>query len=63
MIGRALYAVWTAAVLAVVVFVQYADLASPDGTREPRTNPTSLRDNPGAYRSAYTTSGRVLRGK
>jgi len=28
-----------------------------------KTNPRSVRDNPGAYRSAYYIPGRTLRGK
>lgn len=63
MIGRVLYSLWAALVFGALLFVQYFDLASPLGSIEPRTNPTSLRDNPGAYRSAYTTSGRIIRGK
>jgi hypothetical protein len=47
----------------VLGWVQVTDQASPQGNVEPRTNPASMRDNPGAYRSAYTTSGRILRGK
>jgi hypothetical protein len=61
--GRPLYPLWALLVFAVLAWVQVTDQASPVGTTEPRTNPTSLRDNPGAYRSAYTTSGRILRGK
>jgi hypothetical protein len=61
--GRLLYPLWALLVFAVLGWVQVTDQASPQGNVEPRTNPASMRDNPGAYRSAYTTSGRILRGK
>jgi hypothetical protein len=61
--GRLLYPLWALLVFAVLGWVQVTDQASPQGNVEPRTNPASLRDNPGAYRPAYTTSGRILRGK
>jgi hypothetical protein len=61
--GRLVYPLWALLVFAALAVVQVGDLASPEGTTEPRTNPASLRDNPGAYRPAYTTSGRILRGK
>ena len=61
MIAR-LYRLWVAAVLGVLVVAQLRGW-SLAGTTESRTNPTSVRANPGAYRSPYFTSGRILRGK
>jgi hypothetical protein len=59
---RSVYTVWAAAVLVVVGVVQFLGISFAD-VNESRTNPTSVRANPGAYRSPYFFSGRTLRGK
>ncbi|MBU6365896.1 MAG: hypothetical protein KJT01_06770 [Gemmatimonadetes bacterium] len=59
---RSAYTVWAAAVLVAVGVVQYLGITFAD-VSESRTNPTSVRANPGAYRSPYFVPGRTLRGK
>lgn len=62
MLGARVYAVWATAVLLLLGVAQYRGwtLTSSD---ESKTNPRSVRDNPGAYRSSYYGPGRTLRGK
>jgi|JI8StandDraft_2_1071088.scaffolds.fasta_scaffold43805_2 hypothetical protein len=62
MLGARVYAVWATAVLLLLGVAQYRGwtLTSSD---ESKTNPRSVRDNPGAYRSSYYVPGRTLRGK
>lgn len=57
-----LYAVWAVLVLAVLGTAQYRGWTLTR-SQDTRTNPRSIRDNPGAYRSTYYVPGRILRGK
>lgn len=57
-----LYTIWIVAVLTLLGTAQYRGW-SLTRTNESRSNPRSVRDNPGAYRSSYYIPGRTLRGK
>lgn len=58
----ALYAVWGVAVLMALGTAQWRGLSFTSATMA-KTNPRSVRDNPGSYRSPYFIPGRTLRGK
>lgn len=60
--GARLYTIWIVAILALLGTAQYRGW-SLTRTSESRSNPRSVRDNPGAYRSSYYLPGRTLRGK
>ncbi len=57
-----LYVLWGVAVLLLLGTVQYRGW-SFTSTSNSKTNPRSVRANPGAYRSPYYLPGRTLRGK
>lgn len=57
-----MYTLWAAAVLVLLGAAQYRGW-SLTSVNESRSNPRSVRDNPGAYRSSYYIPGRTLRGK
>jgi hypothetical protein len=57
-----LYAVWGCAILIVLATAQYRGWTL-SSSQQGKTNPTSVRANPGAYRSPYYVPGRTLRGK
>jgi len=57
-----LYTFWIVAVLAVLGTAQYRGWTLTRSS-ESRSNPRSIRDNPGAYRSSYYIPGRTIRGK
>ncbi len=56
------YTVWGTAVLLLLGVAQYRGW-SPTSTSSGKTNPRSVRANPGSYRSPYYLPGRTLRGK
>lgn len=56
------YTLWGFAVLMLVGAAQYRGWALAPAA-EGKTNPTSVRANPGAYRSPYFIPGRTMRGK
>ena len=56
------YTLWGAAVLLLLGTAQYKGWSLSSSTQG-RTNPTSVRANPGAYRSPYYIPGRTMRGK
>ena len=57
-----MYTVWGVAVLALLGMAQWNGWSLTQAS-ETKTNPRSVRANPGSYRSPYYGSGRVLRGK
>ncbi len=57
-----IYTIWGAAVLLLLAVAQYSGW-SLTSTNNGKTNPRSVRANPGAYRSPYYLPGRTLRGK
>lgn len=57
-----LYTLWGMAVLLLLGTAQYRGWAL-GATKQSKANPTSVRANPGAYRSPYYIPGRTLRGK
>jgi hypothetical protein len=57
-----LYTIWGVAVLLLLATAQYRGW-SLTSTTNSKTNPRSVRANPGAYRSPYYLPGRTLRGK
>lgn len=57
-----LYTLWGAAVLLFLGTAQYRGWSMTSSTQS-KTNPTSVRANPGAYRSPYYIPGRTTRGK
>lgn len=57
-----LFTVWGTAVLLLLGTAQYRGW-SLSTTKSAKANPTSVRANPGAYRSPYYIPGRTLRGK
>ena len=57
-----LYTLWGAAVLLLLGSAQYRGW-SLSSTAQGKTNPKSVRANPGAYRSPYYIPGRTMRGK
>lgn len=57
-----LYTGWIVLVLAVLGYAQYTGFTFSSATVA-KTNPRSIRDNPGSYRPSYYFPGRVLRGK
>ncbi|MBL0940742.1 MAG: hypothetical protein IBJ03_17750 [Gemmatimonadaceae bacterium] len=62
MFGARLYAMWALVVLGLLGTAQYRGWTLTS-SNESRSNPRSIRDNPGAYRSSYYVPGRILRGK
>ena len=62
MIRTSLYTLWGAGVLFVLGALQYSGW-SPTATSATKTNPRTVRANPGSYRSPYFIPGRTLRGK
>jgi hypothetical protein len=56
------YSLWAVLVLATLGYAQYTGW-SFSTVNETRTDPRSVRNNPGSYRSTYYVPGRVLRGK
>ena len=56
------YTLWGAAVLLLLGAAQYLGW-SMSSAAQGKTNPTSIRANPGAYRSPYYIPGRTMRGK
>lgn len=60
--GARIYTLWAVAVLALLGTAQYRGWSLTRAS-ESRTNPRSVRDNPGAYRPTYFIPGRTLRGK
>ncbi len=59
---KLVYTLWALAVLGVLGYAQYIGW-SFSSVDEARTDPRSVRNNPGSYRSSYYSPGRVLRGK
>lgn len=57
-----LYTLWGVAVLLLLGTAQYRGW-SFTSTAQGKTNPKSVRANPGAYRSPYYIPGRTMRGK
>ena len=57
-----LYTIWGIVVLVLLGAAQYRGW-SPTSTSNGKTNPRSVRANPGSYRSPYYLPGRTLRGK
>ncbi len=57
-----IFAVWGFLVLSVLGVAQYRG-SSLSSSKQGKTNPTSVRANPGAYRSPYFIPGRTMRGK
>ena len=57
-----LYSLWGAVVLLTLGTAQYRGW-STSSTAQGKTNPTSVRANPGAYRSPSFIPGRTMRGK
>jgi hypothetical protein len=60
--GPRLYTIYGVAVLLLLGVAQYRGW-SLTSTSSGRTNPRSVRANPGAYRSPYYFPGRTTRGK
>lgn len=61
MIAR-VYAAWGIAVLMLLGVAQYQGWSLTSSTQR-KTNPKSVRANPGAYRSSYYIPGRTMHGK
>lgn len=57
-----LYTLWGTAVLMLLGVAQYRGWSLSSSTQG-KTNPTSVRANPGAYRSPYYYPGRTTHGK
>lgn len=57
-----LYTLWGAAVLLLLGTAQVRGWSMSSATQG-KANPTSVRANPGAYRSPYFIPGRMMRGK
>lgn len=57
-----LYTIWGVAVLMALGTAQWRGWSLTSATMG-KTNPRSVRDNPGSYRSPYFIPGRTLRGK
>lgn len=62
MMAARAYAVWATVVLVMLGVAQYRGWTMTS-VEKSKTNPRSVRDNPGAYRSTYYVPGRTLRGK
>ena len=60
--GRVKYAIWGVLMLALFGTAEWRGWSLLRATQV-RDVPRSVRDNPGAYRSHYSGSGRYLRGK
>lgn len=58
----AMYTVWGVAVLVLLGAAQWQGWSITSASTT-KTNPRSVRDNPGSYRSPYFIPGRTLRGK
>lgn len=58
----AIYTVWGASVLLLLGAAQWRGMSMTSATMG-KTNPRSVRANPGSYRSPYYIPGRTLRGK
>lgn len=57
-----LYTLWGSAVLMLLGVAQYRGWSLSSSTQG-KANPTSVRANPGAYRSPYYFPGRTTHGK
>jgi hypothetical protein len=57
-----LFTVWGGAVLLLLGVAQYRGWSFGSSSKG-KSNPTSVRANPGAYRSPYYIPGRTMRGK
>ncbi len=57
-----IYTIWGVGVLLLLAVAQFRGW-SLTSTNNGKTNPRSVRANPGAYRSPYYLPGRTLRGK
>ena len=57
-----LYTLWGTAVLVLLGVAQYRGW-SLSSSAQGKANPTSVRANPGAYRSPYYFPGRTTHGK
>lgn len=57
------YLIMGTAVVALLGVAEYRGWAPFSNTREGQPAPRSVRDNPGAYRTHYTGSGRYVGGK
>lgn len=57
------YLIFGTAVLALVGLAEIRGWAPFSNAREGQPAPRSVRDNPGAYRTHYTGSGRYVGGK
>jgi hypothetical protein len=56
------YTAWGIAALLLLGAAQYQGWSLTSSTQS-KTNPKSVRSNPGAYRSSYYIPGRTMRGK
>ncbi len=57
-----IFTTWGVAVLLTLGVAQYRGWSFTSSTQS-KTNPTSVRSNPGAYRSSYYIPGRTMHGK
>lgn len=57
------YLVLGVAITALLCFVEYRGLTAMSVTPDSEPVPTSVRDNPGAYRAHYVRTGRYVGGK
>jgi hypothetical protein len=57
-----LYTIWGIAALLLLGTAQYKGWSMSE-TTQGKTNPTSVRANPGAYRPSYYIPGRTMHGK
>ena len=57
------YLIYGAAVVALVGLAEYRGWGPSGNVRQGQAAPRSVRDNPGAYRSHYTGTGRYVGGK
>ncbi len=57
-----IYSIWGVAVLSLLGAAQWTGYSFTSATMN-KTNPRSIRANPGSYRSPYYLPGRTLRGK
>lgn len=61
--GLRWYLIYGTAVVTLVGLWEYYGWAPFSNAREGQPAPRSVRDNPGAYRTHYTGSGRYVGGK
>lgn len=57
------YLVLGIVVIGLLLFVEYRGLTAMSVTPDTERVPTSVRDNPGAYRAHYVRTGRYVGGK